>query len=220
MGRMNVKRQVRKKVWLGQFLFGLSLVFLGVGLIILAWAVWPTSMDNAQFSILAGILPGAPEGTDYASPADYALTVDWPTRLRMGQVGTLRGTLVEQDGTNVTTSDRPAQAVLVEPAITGLTLDPPGLVQTNLAAGQDLVLTWDMDPINVGDHSGKVYISFGFYNKADEELVTVPIAVVDMSVRVTSLWGLDTQLALWFGLIALVLWGAQFVLGRAIQAQP
>ncbi len=219
MGWVTVKRKGQKKDWLGQLLFGLSLLFLALGLIILAWAVWPTPTDAAQFNIPAGVLPGAPAGTGYASPADYVLTVDWPTRLRMGQIGTLRATLVEQDGTSIPAADRPAQAVLVEPAIGGLALDPPGLVQTNLAAGQDLVLTWDMDPVNAGDHSGKVYISFGFYNEAESVLDAVPIAVVDLSVSVTSLWGLDSQLALWFGLVGLVLWGALFVLGRVVQGR-
>lgn len=218
MGGVNVTCRTKKRPWLGQLLFGLSLVFLLIGLLILAWAVWPTPTDSAQFTIAAGALPGAPEGMDYASPADYALTVDWPTRLRKGQEGTLRATLVEQDGTGTASADRPAQAVLVEPVVAGLALDPPGLVQTNLAAGQDLVLTWTMGPVEAGDHAGKVYVSFGFYNDAEDVLDAVPVAVVDMSVRVTSLWGLDSQLALWFGLVALVLWGALFVLGRMMQA--
>ncbi len=117
VGRVSVTRKKKKLPWLSQLLFGLSLVFLLVGLLILAWAVWPTPTDAAQFTIAAGGLPGAPADSGYASPADYVLTVDWPARLRKGQEGTLRATLVEQDGTEAVSVDRPAQTVLVEPAI-------------------------------------------------------------------------------------------------------
>lgn len=220
VGRVSVTRKGKNEGWLSQLLFGLSLVFLAAGLFILAWAVWPTPTDSAQFTIPAGVLPGAPADSGYASQAEYILSVDWPTRLRMGQAGILRTTLVETDKPTSAPAERPAQAVLVEPAIGGVALDPPGLVQTNLAAGQGLVLTWDIDPVNEGEHTGKVYVSFGFYDEAEAEQVAVPVAVVDVSVSVTSLWGLDSQLALWFGFVGLVLWGALFVLGRVVQGRP
>ena len=58
-----------------------------------------------------------------------------------------------------------------------------------------------------------MYLSFGFYDEAAQELVTVPVAVVDIDLTVSALWGLESQLSLWFGLVALVLWGALFILG-------
>jgi hypothetical protein len=45
-------------------------------------------------------------------------------------------------------------------------------------------------------------------------MVAVPVAVADAAVSVSSFLGLNAQLALWFGLVALVFWGALFVLGR------
>ena len=194
-------------------LFGLSLLFLLLALTILAWAVWPNSSDSAQLSIPAGPLPGAPEGLDYASQADYTLTLDWPVWLRKGQAGELRVTLVEVDAPE----DRSTQVVLIEPALTELALDPPGLVQANPAAGQDLVETWQLDTRTAGDFSGKVYVSFGFYDEEQEELIAVPVAVVEIALRITSVWGLNNQLALWIGLVALAFWGALFILGRVVR---
>ncbi len=213
---MNKPKKMRRQKALGQALFGLSLLFLLLALTILAWAVWPSSTDSARLSIPAGTLPGAPESADYASQADYTLTLEWPTRLRKGQEGALRATLVEIGNG---AAGRETQSVLIEPVLSGVMLDPPGLVQANLAAGQALVETWAVDTGTAGDYTGKIYVSFGFYDEANEELIAVPVAVVDLAMRVTSIWGLSNQLALWFGLVALVFWGALFILGRVVQVQ-
>ncbi len=58
---------------------------------------------------------------------------------------------------------------------------------------------------------------FGFFDEEAEQLVPVPVAVMDIDLIISSLWGLDAPLALWFGLVALVLWGALFILGRTMQ---
>lgn len=200
---------------MGEGLFILSLLFLLLGLMILAWGVWPSGTDSKQLTLPAGALPGAPEGTDYASQAEYTLTLDWPVWLRKGETADLQATLVETEKKAL--SEGTVQVVLIEPVIPGMSLDPPGLVQTTLAPGQELVESWTITPLADGDFAGKVYTSFGFYDEEAEEWVAVPVAVVDIDLRVSSLWGLDSQLSLWFGLVALVLWGALFILGRTVQ---
>lgn len=214
---MTSEKKFQQKKALGQGLFGLSLLFLLAGLLILGWGVWPGALDSAQLNIPAGTLPAAPEGTDYASQAEYTLTIDWPVWLRKGEDANVKVSLVETDGTAL--ADRGSQVVLIEPAISGLTLDPPGLVQANLAEGQSLVESWAINASSEGDFTGKVYLSFGFYDEEAQDLDTVPVAVVDINLTISALWGLDAQLALWFGLVALVLWGALFILGRTVQAR-
>jgi len=205
--------------WLAQLLFMLSLIFLAFGLFSLGWAMWPAPTDAVQFAIPAGVLPGVPAGKTYASVADYTLTVSWPVWVRAGEAGTLNVTLTEADADAGLAAGRPAQVVLVEPAIAALPLDPPGRVQATLAPGQELDLTWEVDGALAGEYPGKVVVSFGFYDEALAELVSVPVAVVDVTVRVTALWGLEAGLAVWFGLVGLVLWGALFVLGRVAQGR-
>lgn len=207
------QKKYKQQKALSQVLFGLSLLFLLLALTILAWAVWPNTSDSAQLSIPVGALPGAPEGSGFSSQADYTLTLDWPDWLRKGQTGELRASLVEVDAPE----GRESQVVLIEPALTGLSLDPPGLVQASLAAGQDLVETWQVDARAAGDFNGKVYVSFGFYDEEQEELIAVPVAVVDVALRITSIWGLSNQLALWIGLVALAFWGALFIMGRVVR---
>ncbi len=111
MARMKSEKKYQQKKVLGQGLFGLSLLFLLLGLMILGWGVWPGSSDSRQLTIPAGILPAAPEGTAYASQAEYTLTIDWPIWLRKGEQADLQATLVETDGTAL--ADRSAQVVLL-----------------------------------------------------------------------------------------------------------
>ncbi len=90
-------------------------------------------------------------------------------------------------------------------------------MQANLSEGQALEESWAINASAEGEFTGKVYVSFGFYDEEAEQLVPVPVAVMDIDLIVSSLWGLDAPLALWFGLVALVLWGALFILGRTVQ---
>ncbi len=217
---MTYKRRPQKqRGWLSQLLFSLSLIFLVGGLFLLAWGVWPPPTDAAQLTIPAGVLPGAPTGRTYASMADYTLSISWPGWVRAGEEGILEVLLMEDDPDSSSSGDRPAQIVLVEPVIAGLALDPAGRAQVNLAEGQDLDLTWKLESTQAGDYTGKVYIAFGFYDEEQGELVSVPVAVVDIAFEVTSLWGLEGRLALWFGLVGVALWGALFVLGRMAEGR-
>ncbi len=211
------KESQRKRTRMSRCLFALSLTALAFGLIHLGWGVWPAPNDGVGISIPAGVLPGAPLGTTYASMADYTLNVSWQKRIRLGESGKLSVSLSEAEADTDAALDRPAQVVLVEPAFTGVTLAPAGSVQANLAAGQELTLTWEVEEAETGDYTGKVYVSFGFYDDALGELVSVPVAVVDAAIRVTALWGLEGRLALWLGLVGVALWGALFLLGRAVE---
>jgi len=217
---MTAKRKSRKgHGWLSKSLFTVSLVFLIGGLVLLAWGVWPPSTDAVQVDIPAGVLPGAPSGATYASKADYTLSVAWPMWVRAGEEGALQVLLAEADAGSSGSGDRPAQIILVEPSIAGLMVDPSGRVQASLAAGQDLDLTWTLESASAGEYAGKVYIAFGFYDEAQDALISVPVAVVDIAFEVKSLWGLEGRMAMWFGLVGVALWGALFVLGRVAQGR-
>ncbi len=206
--------------WLAQVLFILSLVFLGFGLFSLGWLAWPSPTESVQFAIPAGVLAGAPAGETFASLADYNLTVSWPTWVRAGEEGVIRVTLTESaDLEPLPAVNREAQVVLVEPALAGLPIRPPGRMQANLAEKQDLNLTWVIEGVVTGEFLGKVFVAFGFYDQTLNELVPVPVAVVDVSIRVTSLWGVDSGLVVWFGLVGLALWGGLFLMGRVIQVR-
>jgi hypothetical protein len=204
--------------WLSQLLFTLSLVFLAFGLFNLAWFVWPNPTDAVQLTIPAGMLKGAQSGTTYASLADSNLSLSWPAWLRVEQEGALQVSLIAVEDADANTMvSRPAQVIVIEPNLFGLAVDPPGRMQASLAAGQSLDMSWAVVGRSRGEYPGKVLVSFGFYDQISRELNTVPVAVVDMDIRVVSLWDNQPQLALWLGSVGMVLWGALFVLGRLVQ---
>ena len=208
-----------RKKRLSQFFYIISLVFLLFGLVNLAWRVWPTPTDAVTFTIPSGVLPGAPADRTYASLADYVLEVTWPRWLRVGQTGTIQMTLgpaVTDEGAFESTN---AQVVLVEPSFVGLVIEPPGRTQTTLAPGQNLDLTWELDGVVKGTFPGQIILAFGFFDETLGELVQVPVVVVDTSVQVTALWGQGGGLALWFGIIGLVLWGLLFLAGRLVKVK-
>lgn len=201
---------------LAQGLFVSSLLFLGLALFSLGWTVWPAPTEAVQISIPAGPLPGAPADSAFASLAEYTLSVEWPSWIRKGQKGM---TFVRMAQSAEGQTNREAQIVLVEPIIPGLPIEPKGQLQTSLAEGQELDLGWDLTGLQVGEYPGKVMISFGFYDEALGEIVATPVAVTDVIVRVTALWGLPASLTLWLGLVGLALWGALFLLGRVVEAR-
>ncbi len=199
---------------LSRVLYLLSLILLGFGLVSLGWAVWPAPTDARTFTIPSGTLPGAPSGKTYASLADYSLQVSWPRWIRAGDAGQIVVLLMEVDAPADEALDREAQVVLIEPSMIGLPVDPPGRVQVNLGPGAELRQNWTVAGALAGDYPGKLVTSFGYYDEALGELTSVPVAVVDFSVRVVTLWGLARGLVLWLGVVGMVLWGALFILGR------
>lgn len=206
--------------WFSQFLYGLSLFFFALGLLNLGWAVWPAPTDGVQFEIPAGALPGAPEGEVFTSLSAYALNVSWPRWLRRGESGMIHLRLTDLDQEPLPAgNDRVAQVVLAEPALYPLQVSPSGGMQAALGDDQELLLTWEVVGAERGSFPGKLYLSFGFYDQALADLVAVPVAVVDIDIRVVGLWGLDAGLAIWFGIVSLALWGALFLLGRVLGAK-
>lgn len=195
-------------------MFALSLIFLGLGLVSLGWGVWPSPTDGVSFTIPAGVLPGAPAGVVYANQSEVTVNASWQTRIRTGETGTITVYFSEMGADSGEPADRPVQVVLVEPVVPSVALIPAGRSQANLAAGQDLTLSWDVSGEVPGDYEGKLVISFGFFDDTLGEMESVPVAVVDLAFSVVSFYGLDGRLALWFGLVGVALWGALFLAGR------
>jgi hypothetical protein len=205
-----------KKQRLVQFLYVLSLVFLGIGLFSLGWAHWPTPIDGVQLNIPAGGLAAAPGEDEFISLSEYSLNVSWPRLVRRGESGILELRLTDVDV--APTADAGAtQIVLAEPAFFKLQVDPPGETQSALGDGQTLTLYWRVSGDQSGEFSGKLYVSFAFFEPTENVLVSVPVAVVDLDVQVIELWGLSSAMVTWLGVVNLVLWGAVFVLGRGIE---
>ena len=210
-----MKQKLRKqRSWLSRVLYILSLILLGFGLVNLGWAVWPTPTDARTFTIPGGTLPGTPAGKTYASLADYDLQVSWPRWIRAGEDGQLVVALSEVETSAEEALTQETQVLLIEPSMIGLPIDPPGRMQVNLGPGQALQQRWAVEGVMAGTYPGKLVVSFGFYDEALGDLVPVPVAVVDFSIQVVTLWGLARGLVLWLGVVGLVLWGALFILGR------
>ena len=197
-------------------LYVLSLAALVFALVSLGWAVWPSGREVKTFTIPAGTLPGAQAGETYASLAEYTLQVSWPRWIRAGEAGEILVVLSEIDSSEESVLDRETQVILIEPSIIRLPLDPPGRTQINLGAQQALRQTWTVQGAISGEFPGKLVVSFGFYDEALGELAPVPVAVVDLTIRVVTLWGLARGLAVWLGVVGLALWGALFLLGRVV----
>lgn len=213
---MNKRKSPRTR-WLGKGLYVLSLVFLVIGLFCIGWVVWPTPREAATIHLPQGVLPGAPAWEDYASLADYTLSVTWPRWLRAGEEGNIQVYLSEDRGSLVELEDRPTQVVMVQPNPGILSIEPSGQIQASIGAGQDLELTWEITGSSPGEYPGEVIVAFGFWDEEASELVPVPVAVVDIEVRILSLFGLQSQIILWFGLVGMVFWGGLFVWGRMVQ---
>lgn len=203
--------------WLSQGLFALSLLFLLFGLLSLGWVVWPAPVDAVEIIIPKGILPGAPQGKDFASLSTYRLQVSWPRWVRSGANGSMHAVLTDLDDPASPIPEQDAQVVLVEPVIPGLSISPAGQAQAALADLQDLDLSWELRGQEPGEFPGKMTISFGFFDPEIGELQPVPVAVVDLHIRVIDLWGLAPGLAIWFGMVSLVLWGVLLIAGRMVQ---
>ena len=216
-GLAGMKRPAhRKKSPEARKFYSFGLVLIALGLYTLGWIIWPAPTDGVEFNIPAGPLPGAPDSEGFASLADYHLEISWPRWVRRGQAGYLRLRLTDQDllppkGVEAT------QVVLVEPQLFPLQVDPPGAIQSNLGDDQTLTLNWAVSGDQRGIYPGKLITAFAFFDEAETELITIPVAVVDLEIEVIALWGLTSPILIWFGLVCLVLGAGLFVLGKSFK---
>lgn len=210
-------RKFAKRKRLMQGLFLLSLVFLAFGLFCIGWSVWPNPRGGVSLTIPTGVLPGAPAGTTYASLTDYNLSLTWPRWLRIGESGAIELIMAETDLNNRDDREQSVQVLLAEPHVRSFTVEPSGRFQASLGSGQRLKMNWVISGTERGEFPGEMVLSFGFYDESLETLVAIPVAVTDLSIRVLSLFGMGTGMAMWFGILGLLFWGAFFILGRAIQ---
>ncbi len=108
---------------------------------------------------------------------------------------------------------------MVEVDISRLPLAPSGLTQHNMAPGTDLQTSRIVTAVQTGEFPGKALVSFGFFDEEMNELVPVPVAVVDFEIDVRSLWGLEHGIVIWLGFVGLVLGGVMFLLQRYVQVK-
>jgi hypothetical protein len=205
--------------WFSQGLFALSLLFLLFGLLNLGWVVWPAPVDAVEIIIPEGVLPGTPQGKDFASLSTYRLQVSWPRWMRSGSVGKIHAVLTDMDDPASLIPEQDVQVTLIEPVIPGLLVSPAGQAQAGLADQQALALSWEVQAKEADEYPGKMTVSFGFFDTEIDELQPVPVAVVDLHIKVIDLWGLAPGMAIWFGMVSLVFWGGLLITGRMVQGE-
>jgi len=180
----------------------------------LGWKVFPSPVDGVHINIPAGALPGAPEGDGFVSLSEYSLKITWPRWIRRGETGLLRLSLTDLDPAPAALVDS-TQIVMVEPALFPLQVDPMGEIQVSMGDDQTLQLLWKVKGEQSGKYAGKLYISFGFFDEPGHALMAIPVAVVDVNLRVIELRALSSGLLIWVGLLSLVLAFGLFILGKA-----
>jgi len=90
-----------------------------------------------------------------------------------------------------------------------------GEIQVSMGDDQTLQLLWKVKGEQSGKYAGKLYISFGFFDEPGHALMAIPVAVVDVNLRVIELRALSSGLLIWVGLLSLVLAFGLFILGKA-----
>ena len=127
------------------------------------------------------------------------LTLDWPTVIRLGDVATIRLTLMMDADRGLTVTVPLGDVYAGYNVITEAELDlprlpvrPPGVVSQSLLPGQNITFSWSIRPGEVGRYSGTVWFTLRFVpsGQANSPESELPVAALPVEFEVLSLAGL------------------------------
>jgi hypothetical protein len=174
----------------------LGLCLLAGALLLSLWGFWPPA--EKRLAIDASSAPGAaglPAG-------DYHLELVWPERLRAGDAGTIRATLVES-GLDPQVHWT-AEARLDLP---GVPAEPGDTIQSPRLAEEPVAFAWTVRSRDPGRFSGRVWIFVqpvgGLSGSSAGEPGRTPLAALPVEVRVNRLAFLSGPASRAVGLIGI-----------------
>ena len=141
------------------------------------------------------------------------LVLDYPARIRQGDVGWIRlAWQVKQNTLDISPDGNASTNVLVETRVDllGIIQQPADSIDAPLIAGKTVLMQWQIFPSQAGIYTGSIWsylnLSPGDGSTTDPQSADtfLPVAVQDIQIEVISLLGMGTNQLNWVAAISLV----------------
>ena len=170
---------------------GLGFIILVISIIFLAWGYWP-----AHRELRVRPVSGAVES---AAPDKQALTLLFPPRIRVGEIGVVRLTLdvdalkdLIPPGETDSSTIGDTQTFITEARfdLPGINVRPTELISAPVSSGQTAVFYWTLRPNEVGKFRGTIWLYLRLVDKqtGQESRETLSAQIVEIeSVKLLGL---------------------------------
>lgn len=125
---------------------------------LLGTAFWPPSILGETIPLVGDPLTSAQIPGRPASGADYALSLRWPTRLRLGETGTAQLLLEPVKGPVPALTPGFNRLLVAELQAEGLVANPEGEIAEPLSAAGQMRFAWTIQPAYAGTASATLFL--------------------------------------------------------------
>ena len=183
--------------WISWALILFSLLLLGV-------ALWPTASSNEYIPLVGETLSPAQGVVSPTSPPDYALTLQWPSSLRLGAEATARLTLAAVKGRVPSLPLGFNRVVVAELRASGMDIDPQGEIAEPLLSGGQASFIWTLRPVTQGPENATMFLRLQLVPQGGGDTVERTIWARQLGTRVLSPLGMTQPTELALGVAALI----------------
>ncbi|MGA2111548.1 MAG: hypothetical protein ABSG98_05295 [Anaerolineales bacterium] len=183
--------------WVSLTLALFSALFLGT-------ALWPASILGEYIPLVDEPLASAQIPVGQGSGAEFALSLRWPTGLRLGQTGTAQLILAPVTGEIPTPTPGFNRVVVAELQAQGLVVDPEGEIAEPLSSAGQASFAWTIQPAYAGTASATMFLRLQLVPQRGGETLERTIWARPLGTRVVAPLGLTQEAELALGVAALI----------------
>ncbi len=192
----------------------LALVLFSLSIWMIVWAALPNRHMTVEQNITPDrmTLPAGVEGERPASIPARQLRLEWPSSMRIGEEEQIRLSFTQkedQPGPGGQTKYQDAYAAYNLMAdsryeVAGMRVEPAAQTRESMPAGKPVELIWKISSNNVSTYDGQVWLSLRYLPLDGSPAVEVPIYAREVSIRTSSLFGMNESVATLLGGIGIL----------------
>jgi len=188
---------------------GVAMVLIGIALVV--WVTWPvrSTSQGMRYSYGENISPPAEWAGVRPPPAlaNGEITVEYPSRIWLGNGGRVRATLAEVDKPTSCEGSNPTFDLFHLSGrleLAGVPALPGSELRQAIAPCQPALLVWTIQPIKQGVYSGTLWLRILKPGASDDGDQSFSVAAIPLEVRTENLAGLSAPQARLVGALAIL----------------
>ncbi|MGA2819614.1 MAG: hypothetical protein ABSF61_03020 [Anaerolineales bacterium] len=184
-----------------------SLTLAVFSVLLLGMALWPPSILSESIPLVDEPLASARAPSSVDSNVDFALSLHWPTGLRLGQTATARLTLAPVKGQIPTPTPGFNRMVVAELRGNGIVVDPEGEIAEPLSPAGRANFAWTIKTASKGSASATMFLRLRLVPQGGGEAVERTVWARPLQTRVLAPLGLSRAAEFALGVATLIVSG-------------
>jgi hypothetical protein len=182
----------------------ISLTLAVFSALLLGTALWPASILSENIPLMDESLGSPQISGRQVSGADFALSLRWPTGLRLGETGMAQLILAPIKGQAPSLTPGFNRMVVAELQADGLVVNPEGEIAEPLSSAGQAIFAWTIQPAYAGTASATMFLRLQLVPQGGGDTRERTVWARPLETRVVAPLGLSQEAELALGVAALI----------------